>query len=257
MKKHAHLLAQEKKDSQTIDFLMLANVGLVIRICKKFNGYTKNNTVDFEDIFQIGMLGLHHAITHFDPQYKTAFSTFAFLHIRKEINRWMENNEKLVRLPSGIIESRMALKKQIKKQEQEKGKHITRDEIEEIAKKISTKKHCSTDLIIGDMTLSTGIELSAINESSNDHFHYCPQIAEKIDQEDLLNALKEAIAKLPAENQLVIKLRFGIDGPRHTHKAIAQKINKSTERIRQLIKISIERIKKDENLAKIANELLL
>lgn len=257
MKQHAHLFSTEIKDPKTIDFLMLANVGLVIRICQRFYGYTKNNGVDFEDIFQIGMIGLHHAIMNFNLEYKTAFSTYAFLHIRKEINRWMETNERLVRWPSSIVEARMALKKQIRQQEQETSRIITPEEIEVIAKNISAKKHCSTQLILGQLTLSSSIELSLVNEASETSFHHYPQIAEEMDQQELLTTLKEAISKLPIDNQLVIKMRFGIDGPTCTYKEIAKRINKSTERVRQLIKISIAELRKNEALSKIVNELLL
>lgn len=257
MKQHAHLFSQKIEDPKIIHFLMLSNVGLVVEICKKFYGYTNDNRVDFEDIFQIGMTGLHSAIMNFNLKYKTSFSTYAFIHIRKEINLWMKQNERLVRWPSFIVEARTALKKQIERQEQKTGKLITNEEIEEIIKNISVQKHCSAKLILGNTTLSSSVALSLINQNFETSLHYYPEIAEEMDRQALLMALKEAIDKLSTENQLVIKMKFGIDYPTHTNKEIAKRINKSAERVRQLIKISIAELRKNKMLKNIMNELLL
>lgn len=68
--------------------LIVHNSALVKSIVKKFLG----RGVDFEDLFQIGSLGLVKAIKNYDEAYNVRFSTYAVPMIIGEIKRFMRDD---------------------------------------------------------------------------------------------------------------------------------------------------------------------
>ena len=62
------------------------NLPLVSSISKKFI----NRGYDYEDIFQIGSIGLVKAINNFDDNYNVKFSTYAVPMIIGEIKRFLK-----------------------------------------------------------------------------------------------------------------------------------------------------------------------
>lgn len=68
------LLSLAKKgDNDAMNKLIEINLPLVASISKKF----LNRGYDYEDIFQIGSIGLVKAINNFDLNYNVKFSTYA------------------------------------------------------------------------------------------------------------------------------------------------------------------------------------
>ena len=61
--------------------------GLIYKIISK---YPKR--YDRDDLYQVGMLGLIDAYKHFDKNYDTKFSTFAYYYIVGEVNKFIREN---------------------------------------------------------------------------------------------------------------------------------------------------------------------
>ncbi len=76
--------------------LVELNIGLVRRIAHRF---CKQSTVPYEDLEQLGSLGLIRAIERFDPQHGYAFSSFAVPYIRGEILHYLRDQSTMVRIP--------------------------------------------------------------------------------------------------------------------------------------------------------------
>ncbi len=70
-------------DAEAMNMLIEANLPLVTSISKKFI----NRGYDYEDIYQIGCMGLVKAINNFDDNYNVKFSTYAVPMIIGEIKR--------------------------------------------------------------------------------------------------------------------------------------------------------------------------
>lgn len=64
--------------------------GLIYSIISK---YPKK--YDREDLYQVSMLGLIDALKHYDNNYNTKFSTFAYYYIVGEINKYIRENSSL------------------------------------------------------------------------------------------------------------------------------------------------------------------
>ena len=87
--KNPELLALAKNgDADAMNELIEMNLPLVSSISKKF----LNRGYDYEDIFQIGSIGLVKAINNFDLNYNVKFSTYAVPMIIGEIKRFLRDD---------------------------------------------------------------------------------------------------------------------------------------------------------------------
>ena len=87
--KNPELLALAKNgDSDAMNTLIEMNLPLVSALSKKF----LNRGYDYEDIFQIGSIGLVKAIKNFDLTYNVKFSTYAVPMIIGEIKRFLRDD---------------------------------------------------------------------------------------------------------------------------------------------------------------------
>lgn len=83
------LLALAKKgDESAQELLVKRNIALVKSIIKKY----LNRGVDYDDLFQIGCLGLVKAIKNYDPAYQVRFSTYAVPMIAGEVKRYLRDD---------------------------------------------------------------------------------------------------------------------------------------------------------------------
>lgn len=75
-------------DSEAMEELVSSNMALVRSIVKKFI----NRGVEYEDLYQIGSMGLVKAVKNFDPAYNVRFSTYAVPMIAGEIKRYLRDD---------------------------------------------------------------------------------------------------------------------------------------------------------------------
>lgn len=78
----------QKGENEACEKLVLHNVALVKSIVKKFIG----RGVEFDDLYQIGCLGLVKAIKNYDETYNVRFSTYAVPMIAGEIKRFLRDD---------------------------------------------------------------------------------------------------------------------------------------------------------------------
>ena len=82
------ILLAKDGDKEAMNILIEMNLPLVSSISKKF----LNRGYDYEDIFQIGSIGLVKAIKNFDNKYNVKFSTYAVPMIIGEIKRFLRDD---------------------------------------------------------------------------------------------------------------------------------------------------------------------
>lgn len=78
----------KNRDSEAMNKLIEMNLPLVMSISKKF----LNRGYEYEDIFQIGSIGLVKAINNFNTDYNVKFSTYAVPMIIGEIKRFLRDD---------------------------------------------------------------------------------------------------------------------------------------------------------------------
>lgn len=88
--------------------------GLIYSIISK---YPKK--YDRDDLYQVSMLGLIDALKHYDNNYNTKFSTFAYYYIVGEINKYIRENsslkvsKNLVDLKNKILKSKEVISQKL------------------------------------------------------------------------------------------------------------------------------------------------
>ncbi len=79
--------------------LVLANLGLVITIARKYQGHG----LALDDLIGEGNLGLIRAAENFDPEFGTRFSTYAGYWVKQAIRDALINRTATIRLPSHMV----------------------------------------------------------------------------------------------------------------------------------------------------------
>lgn len=77
------------------DTLVTDNLGLVNKIAGKMCG----RNAEFEDLFQVGCMGLMRAIEKYDTQYDIKLGTYAYRWIQEYMVRHIQNYSRAIRIP--------------------------------------------------------------------------------------------------------------------------------------------------------------
>lgn len=83
-----HLRLAKKGDKLSKEILVKNNQLLVKSVANKF----RNKGVDYDDLFQLGSMGLLKAIYNFDESFEVKFSTYAVPMIIGEIKRFLRDD---------------------------------------------------------------------------------------------------------------------------------------------------------------------
>lgn len=185
-------------DEKAKESLLKNNIPLIKSIVNRY----KNKSVEYEDLMQLGSIGLLKAVQNFDKTYNVKFSTYAVPMIAGEIKRFMRDD--------GSIKVSRALKTlnmQIGEFVAEK-KARSEDEptIEEIAKKFNVDEQ-EVVLALDSSKYPLSIYESADDESGVELQN---RIASKETTDDMIDkiVLKDVILNLPERERKIIILRY-------------------------------------------------
>ena len=85
---NAFIKKAQNGDSEAENYIVSQNLGLVRSVVKRF----LNRGCEYEDLMQIGSIGLLKAIKKFDSSYNVRFSTYAIPMIIGEIKRFLRDD---------------------------------------------------------------------------------------------------------------------------------------------------------------------
>ncbi|MGN0979500.1 MAG: SigB/SigF/SigG family RNA polymerase sigma factor [Candidatus Avoscillospira sp.] len=193
----ALLRRSQSGDAKAREQLVVENSGLIWSIARRFFG----RGVDPDDLYQLGCLGFLKAIDGFDLEYGTQFSTYAVPKIAGEIRRFLRDD--------GAVKVSRSLKERaasIKMARQNlTGKLDREPTLSELAEE--------TGLTVEEIAVAetaTSCTESIQKETGDEGFTLEDVLTTGSMEEELIEqiSLKEAVAKLPERERLVINLRY-------------------------------------------------
>lgn len=107
--------------------LIKENSGLIWNVVKRFSG----RGYEAEDLYQIGAIGLIHAIDRFDFTYEVRFSTYAVPLISGEIRRFLRDDG-MIKVSRTLKENQWKIRKAMEQFQNENGREASVEEISEI-----------------------------------------------------------------------------------------------------------------------------
>ena len=191
------IVRSQQGDRQAGEQLVVDNTGLIWSVARRYFG----RGVDPDDLYQLGCVGFLKAVAGFDTQYGTQFSTYAVPKIAGEIRRFLPGGGG-VKASRGLKERASTVKMARQRLTGELGREPT---LSEIAEQVGF----TVEEIAMAETATSAAE-SIQRETGEDGFTLEAVLTDGSQEDQLIEriALREAIAKLPERERMVVVLRF-------------------------------------------------
>ncbi len=225
------ILEAQKGSDEAKSLLLYHNLPLIKSIVRRY----RNKLIEYDDLIQLGTLGLIKAINNFDTSYGVRFSTYAVPMIAGEIKRFIRDD--------GAIKVSRSIKSQSQKInvfiEEYHQQHNRNPKITDIAKEFGMSEQ---DVVF---TLdSSRYPISLYAESDDDNLSLVDRLSTKssIDDEIDKMIIKDMIKNLEDRDRKIIYLRYYRD---KTQSEIARELGVSQVQISRLEAKIIEKMKKE------------
>jgi RNA polymerase primary sigma factor len=239
-KEEIELRRLERKGREAKDAFLTANLRLVVANARR---YANTSGIDFLDLIQEGNLGLIRAVEKFDWRKGFKFSTYATWWIRQAITRAIADKSRTVRIPVHLHDTLAAVRAAQASLKAELGRDPRPEEIAEEAGVTVDK----VELALGvadtvSLEQPVGEDGAQLGDFIEDEDAADPvQITEEMDVAD---SLRRSIERLPQREGRILALRYGFyDGVPRTLEEIGEEFNLTRERIRQLEKLALCRLR--------------
>ena len=237
----------ERGDLEAKDKLVSSNLRLVVSVAKR---YQVSRHLTLLDLVQEGILGLIRAAEKYDWRRGFKFSTYATLWIRQAIQRALDNNARVIRLPAGVAQQERKVAAARRRLVATLGHEPTFEEladatglrVAQITKLAAVPRVVtSLDRPVGDDAETTIGELlpSGIPEPGE-------EIRVSLEQEHV----RRVVDQLGEPERSVIRLRFGLERDRKpkTYAAIGRELGIEPHRVRAIEERALRLLALDREL---------
>lgn len=229
---------KEENDEQARQLLILSNLRLVISVAKK----SLNSGLPLIDLISEGNLGLIKAINKFDYTKGHRFSTYAIWWIKQSIKKAIINTGRDIRIPSYKYEQYSKVNRIISEYVL---KHGVQPSNAYIADELNLKENKVALLINEFQEIISLNEVIGENIFLEDIIGTDTDIESDIIKEDQINEMRKLLDNVltPREKE-ILEYRYGLYNMKvHTLKEIGEMLGITRERVRQIEKKAIVKLK--------------
>jgi RNA polymerase primary sigma factor len=226
----ASLAAEGDRDARTS--LVEHHLPLVVGIARRYAGWG----VPLEDLIQEGSLGLLRAAERFDANRGIRFARYASWWVRQHISRALFKLARTIHVPRSILLDRHRLDLVSTTLERQMGRRPKDTEMAAAlgrpAARLRFLRSIPDEPVSLEAPRTDGRALAAVLSASPDS---TPGKGHEFN---------EVIQGLPPRLQEIVRLRFGLrDGPPRTLREVGGRLHISRERVRQLERQALKRIR--------------
>ncbi|MGN6177612.1 MAG: sigma-70 family RNA polymerase sigma factor [Mucilaginibacter sp.] len=227
-------------DQAALDKLVKANLRFVVSVAKKY----QFQGLPLSDLINEGNLGLIKAAQRFDETRGFKFISFAVWWIRQGIMAAITENARMIRLPMNKVNEITKINKALSAIEQETMREPTNEQVAEYLQmdKLRVKEAlacapwtASYDASLIEEDSYSALDRLASNAPKTDHL----LMAESLDHE-----IAYLLSHLSERERKILRYTYGLDGGLEMSPVdISKKMGISSERVRQLRNMALDKLK--------------
>ena len=236
-------LKAKNGDKKARERLINSNLRFVVSVAKKFRG----QGIPLEDLINEGNIGLMTAVDKFEPEKGYHFISYAVWWVRQAILKALAEQSRPVRLP--LNRSNELIQIVRAKNELLKSGENSDPSAEDIAEKTGPERNLVKSLM--DITremISFDSPIKGDEEGDSSYFDFVEDKSQT-PEEDVVNHMMEKdvrslLGVLGDKERDIIEKRYGFNGREPMSlKAIGDEYNLTKERIRQIEKSALEKLR--------------
>ena len=240
-----------REDLEAARQLVMAHLRFVVHIARGYSGYGLPQA----DLIQEGNVGLMKAVRKFNPEVGVRLISFAVHWIKSEIHEYVLKNWKIVKVATTKAQRKLFFNLRNKKKDIT---WLSEEDVKMISNELDVKEDTVREMEQRMSSHDVSFDPYSADDSEEGNT-YSPadyltnedsdpmEIVEKEDfARDQINQLQNAISVLDERSQLILKERWLTDDKPTLHE-LADKYGISAERIRQIEKKAMEKIRTNIN----------
>lgn len=228
-----------------LDRLTRANLRFVVSVAKQY----QNQGLALNDLIDEGNLGLIKAAQKFDETRGFKFISYAVWWIRQSILQAISEQSRIVRMPLNQVGFQSKLSKAIVNFEQQFERRPSVGELAELldtdVSKVQEALGTNGKKVSVDAPFAEDDSNSLIDVMTDDS---APGTDNHMEKESLSSDLDAALKTLTDRERQVLKMLFGIGRNEMTAEEVANTLNLTRERVRQIKERALRRLREADNI---------